>query len=341
MPIVQIILFGFAITNEVHEAKLAILDQSKDYYSQQLIQKLEHSEYFQVYQLISSPSEVQPAFEAGEIKMAIVIPPDFAHTFYHENNAAVQLITDATDPNIATTLQNYASAILLDFQDEMFPLDHLPLTIHAEQRMVFNPALKSVYMFVPGVMTLILMLVSAMMTSIAITREKELGTMEILLVSPIKPVMIITGKVVPYIVLSFINAIIILILSVTIFGMPIKGSLILLLAECGLFVMVALSLGILISSITDSQQTAMMVSMVGLMMPTMLLSGFVFPLESMPMPLRIVANLLPAKWFIIILKSIMLKGGGLKDVWLPTTVLIGMSCFLLLISIRKFKTRLS
>jgi ABC-2 type transport system permease protein len=251
------------------------------------------------------------------------------------------LLTDASDPNTATTLINYASAMIMQYQQELTGELKLPLTITGEVQMVYNPSLKGVFLFVPGVMTLILMLVSAMMTSITITREKELGTMEILLVSPLKPVMIIAGKVVPYIVLSFLIALIILVMGAWVFAMPVKGSLLLLLLECILFGLTALSLGILISSITNSQQTAMMISLMGLMLPTILLSGFVFPLESMPKPLQLLANIIPAKWFNIILKDVMLKGAGLRQVWLPTLILCGMTVFFLAVSIRKFKIRLS
>jgi ABC-2 type transport system permease protein len=206
--------------------------------------------------------------------------------------------------------------------------------------MNYNPELKSVFMFVPGVMTIILMLVSAMMTSISITREKELGTMEILLVSPLKPFQVIVGKVIPYIFLSVINAIVIILLSIFIFKMPVQGSLFLLGAESILFIVNALSLGILISTISKTQQTAMMVSLMGLMLPVILLSGFIFPISSMPLPLQVISNIIPAKWFIIILKGIMLKGVGLAYLWKETLVLLAMTLFFIGLSIKKYKIRL-
>jgi ABC-2 type transport system permease protein len=206
--------------------------------------------------------------------------------------------------------------------------------------MVYNPELKSVYMFVPGVMTIILMLVSAMMTSISITKEKELGTMEILLVSPLKPIQVIVGKVFPYIFLSIINAIVIIVLSIFIFKMPVQGSLFLLGMESVLFIITALSLGILISTISATQQTAMMISLMGLMLPVILLSGFIFPITSMPLPLQVISNIIPAKWFIIIVKGIMLKGVGLQYVWKETLVLIGMTVFFIGLSVKKYKIRL-
>ncbi len=341
MPIVQVIIFGFAITNEIKNADIAVLDQSKDCYSNRLVQKLTAGSYFRVDRNLQTPKTIEAAFREGRIKMAVVIPPRFGESFFHLRKAQVQLLADAGDPNSATTLVNYARAIIGNYQQELNGDITLPLTINTTVRMQYNPALKSVFLFVPGVMTLILLLVSAMMTSITIAREKELGTMEILLVSPLPPHLIVTGKVVPYIVLSFINALVILAMGVWIFGMPIKGSLVLLLAECVLFVLTSLGLGILISTITDKQQTAMMASMMGLLMPTVLLSGFIFPIESMPKPLQWLSNIMPAKWFIIILKDIMLKGSGLREVWPQTLLLAGMTVFFIVLSIRKFKIRLS
>ena len=206
--------------------------------------------------------------------------------------------------------------------------------------MLYNPELKSVFNFVPGVMTVILMLVSAMMTSISITREKELGTMEILLVSPLKPFQVIIGKVFPYIFLSIINAIVILVLGYFVFKMPINGSIFLLAFESILFIISALSLGILISTVSNSQQTAMMLSLMGLMLPVIILSGFIFPINSMPLPMQVISNIIPAKWFIVIVKAIMLKGVGIQYIWKETLVLIGMTVFFITLSIKKYKIRL-
>jgi ABC-2 type transport system permease protein len=196
-------------------------------------------------------------------------------------------------------------------------------------------------MFVPGIITILLMLVCAMMTSISIAREKELGTMEILLVSPLKPIQIILGKVTPYMVLSLINAITILMLGYFVFGMPMRGNLALLLLEALLFIIMALSLGILISTISKTQQIALMISLAGLMMPTILLSGFIFPIENMPVVLQIFSNLMPSKWFIIIIKGIMLKGVGLQYIWKETLIIMLMTAVFIGLSVRNFKIRLA
>jgi ABC-2 type transport system permease protein len=212
--------------------------------------------------------------------------------------------------------------------------------ITPEPVLLFNPELKSVFMFVPGIITILLMLVCAMMTSISIAREKELGTMEVLLVSPLKPFQIILGKVTPYVVLSLVNALTILTLGYFVFGMPMRGNLALLLTEAMLFIMMALSMGILISTIAKNQQIALMISLAGLMLPTILLSGFIFPIENMPVVLQIISNIMPSKWFIIIIKAIMLKGLGLQYIWKETLIIILMTAAFIGLSVRNFKIRL-
>ena len=231
-------------------------------------------------------------------------------------------------------------AIKINKAEEINKYNNPTIQIQTQTQLFYNPELKSVFTFVPGVMTIILMLVSAMMTSISITKEKEMGTMEVLLVSPIRPFQVIIGKVFPYVFLSIINALVILLLGFFVFKMPMEGSYILLAFVSVLFIVTALSLGILISTISNSQQTAMMISLVGLMLPVIILSGFIFPVSSMPLPLQIISNIIPAKWFIIILKAIMLKGAGLFIIWKEILILIGMTVFFIILSIKKYKIRL-
>ncbi len=340
MPIVQILLFGFAITNEINNVDIAILDKSKDVTTQKIINKISSSKYFSLKQMIKNEVEIEAAFKKGQVKAVLVFEKDFSKKLTKENNATVQIITDATDPNTANTISNFISSILQKYQQEINKGLKIPYQIIPEIRMVFNQELKSVFMFVPGVMTIILMLVSAMMTSISITKEKELGTMEILLVSPLKPFQVIIGKVVPYIFLSIINALVIILLSIFIFKMPVQGNLFLLGAESILFIINALSLGILISTISETQQTAMMLSLMGLLLPVMLLSGFIFPISSMPYILQVISKVIPATWYIIIIKGIMLKGVGLAVIWKETLILLGMTVFFIALSIKKYKIRL-
>jgi len=340
MPIVQIMLFGFAITNEINNVDIAILDKSKDVTTKEIVNKISSSKYFSLKQVIKNEAEIEAVFKKGDVKAVLVFEKDFSKNLTKENNATVQIITDATDPNTANTITNFINSILQNYRQEINKGIHIDYQIVPKTRMVYNQELKSVFMFVPGVMTIILMLVSAMMTSISITKEKELGTMEILLVSPLKPFQVIIGKVVPYIFLSVINAVIIIVLSIFIFKMPIEGSLFLLGFESVLFIINALSLGILISTISETQQTAMMLSLMGLLLPVILLSGFIFPINSMPKILQIISNVIPATWYIIILKGIMLKGIGLAILWKETLILLGMTIFFILLSIKKYKIRL-
>ncbi|CAM4121685.1 ABC transporter permease [Gillisia limnaea] len=340
MPIAQILLFGFAITNEINNVEIAILDHSKDATTGEIINKISASKYFSINQFIEQEADIEAAFKKGKIKAVLNFENDFSKNLVKEKQATIQVITDATDPNTANTISNYINSILQNYQLDQNKDIKIVYQIVPQTRMIYNPELKSVFMFVPGVMTIILMLVSAMMTSISITREKELGTMEILLVSPLKPFQVIIGKVVPYIFLSMINAVVIILLSIFIFKMPVQGSLFLLGLESVLFIITSLTLGILISTISATQQTAMMISLMGLMLPVILLSGFIFPISSMPAPLQIISHFIPAKWFIIILKGIMLKGVGISLLWKETLILLAMTLFFIGLSIKKYKIRL-
>ena len=340
MPIVQVLIFGFAISTEIKDARIAILDYSKDHMSLELSNKIISSEYFILDKNLQDEGQIGDVFRAGKVKEVIIFENDFARKLQKEADAAIHIIADASDPNTANLLVNYTNGIIQNYMLEKLGVQGMPIEVNTEYKMLYNPELKSVFMFVPGTITILLMLVSAMMTSISIAREKEMGTMEVLLVSPLKPIQIVVGKVIPYVVLSFINAITILIMAFFIFGMPIHGSLVLLLAESLLFIVMALALGIFISTVAKNQQVAMMMSMFALMLPTILLSGFIFPIENMPMVLQWICNIMPTKWIIIILKDIMLKGVGLAHVWQETLIIFGMTLIFIGLSVRKFKIRL-
>lgn len=340
MPVAQIMLFGFAITNEVKDVKIAILDESKDAVTREISDKMLSSGYFIVYDNLNSVKDIETEFKKGIIKEVIIFEPNFSENLYKLGSANVQLIADASEPNLANMIVGYTSSILMDYQKDIAKSNNILPSINTDIKMRYNPNLKSVFMFVPGLMAVILLLVSALMTSISITKEKEIGTMEVLLVSPLKPFQIIIGKVIPYLLLAFVNAFVILGLAQFVFGVPIAGSTVLLLLESVLFVITSLSLGIFISTVTDNQQAAMMLSLGGLMLPTIILSGYIFPIENMPWPLQLLSNLVPARWFITIVKGIMLKGSGFGYIIKETLVLIGMTVFLIVLSIKKFKIRL-
>ncbi len=279
MPIVQITLFGFALTNEVKNSKIAVLDQSKDPATSELTAEVNASRYFDLAAPLHSPDEIDKTFRRGDAKIVMVLPSSFGDDLKHFNTAQVQLIADASDPNTATTLINYASAVVRDYQQRLIDEQKIPYTINTQVRMLYNPQMKGAYTFVPGVMAMVLMLVCTLMTAITIVREKELGTMEVMLVSPIQPLKIVV--------------------------------------------------------------TAMFISLTGMFLPTIMLSGFMFPIENMPLPLRLLSNVVPAKWFYQIVKSVMIKGLDISGVWKETLILTGMTLVLLSLAIKNFKIRLA
>ena len=341
MPLIQILIFGFALTNEVKNANFVVLDNANDAASHELIAQISASRYFSFAKNIYSNKDIEHVFQTDQAKVALILPPSFASDLEHLNKAQVQIIADAADPNTATTLTSYMSAIIFDYQKALTQNKDLPYTINVTQRMLYNPQLKGAYNFVPGVMAMVLMLVCTMMTAITIVREKERGTMEVMLVSPVQPLKVIIAKAVPYLLLSIVNIISILLLSVFVLDVPIKGSLLLLMAEGTLYIITCLSFGLLISNLTNSQEEAMFISLMAMFLPTIMLSGFMFPIENMPLPLRIISNIVPAKWFFTIIKSVMIKGLGLKFIWKETLILLGMTLLLLALSLKKFKIRLA
>ena len=294
MPVALVIIFGYTISNEFKNASISVIDQSKDALSKSFIEHLTSSGHFRLVSNVNNIEDLETAFKSGAIKMGVVIPPQFESQYYKDKSVTVQIITDATEPNYAATLNNYAMLMIGSFNKDDLSQVQAPYRIDVKMRMFYNPELTGAYNFIPGVVALILMLVSAMMTSLTIAKEKETGTMDLLLVSPLPPLLIILGKVTPYIVLSFIDALIVFAMGYYIFEVPILGSLPLLLLMSLLYLVVALSLGVLISTKSETQQTAMMASMFALLLPTMLLSGFIFPIASMPTFLQFISRIIPA-----------------------------------------------
>lgn len=339
MPVALVLLFGYVVTNEFKDASIVVLDNAHDALSSELRHHLEASGHFLVKADLRSHDEIEAQFKRGNAKLAVVIPPRFEKDFYDKKLTQVQLIADGSEPNYATTLVNYASQMIQRFQQLHSGAGQSPYRVNVETRMVYNSQLRSAYTFVPGVIALILLLISAMMTSLTIAREKENGTMDLLLVSPLPPLLIIVGKVVPYAILSFLSAIMVLVLGYYVFEVPVVGSLPLLLGACLLYLVVSLALGVLISTKAETQQAAMMGSLFSLMMPTMLLSGFIFPVSSMPTLLQYISNVIPATYFIIVLKGIMLKGVGLQFIGWQVVVMCCMAALLLGLAWANFKIR--
>ena len=292
-----------------------------------------------VIRRLHSPADMEASFGRGEIDMALVFSERFSDKLY-TGEARVQLVSDATDPNMATMQAGYAANIISSAGQEMLPPGVHAAAIVPQLKLLYNPQMKSAYNFVPGVMGLILMLICAMMTSISIVREKEKGTMEVLLVSPVKPLFIILAKAVPYFVLSFVNLTTILLLSVYVLNVPVAGSLFWLVVVSLLFIFVSLALGLLISTVTRTQVAAMLVSGLMLMMPTMLLSGMIFPIESMPVILQAISAVLPARWYIQAVRKLMIEGVDVSLVLMEVGILATMAVLLITVSFKKFKHRL-
>jgi len=340
MPVVMMLIFGFALSTEVRNASVAILDQAGDDVSMELIQKLGESPYIDIRYKLSRFNELETLFKENRARVGIVFPARLQQDLIGAGESSIQVIGNAVDPNTTNTSIQYITAIIADYQQSLWKEQELPYKINTEYRMLYNPQLESTFNFVPGVMTLILMLLGAMMTSVSIVREKELGTMEVLLVSPMHPLMVILSKAVPYLVLCFIDVLIILLLAYTVLGMPLRGSILLLLGSCILFIFTTLSLGLLISTLVESQQVAMFMSLVGFLMPALVFGGYMFPIENMPLILRVISHAVPTRWFFEILKEIMVKGLGLGFIIKQLVILSGMTLFFLFIAIRKFKIRL-
>lgn len=339
MPVVLIILFGFALSTEVRNVNIAILSPSSDPTVRQIAERLDASEYFTVTQWLDRPEEIDEVMKSGEVQLVVAFGQNFSGGMLSPDGSQMQLIVDASDANMAQSYTSYASGIIAAFGNEMAS-GGTESGILTQVQFLYNPQMKSAYNFVPGIMGLIMMLICTMMTSISIVREKETGTMEVLLVSPVRPIYIVVSKMVPYFVLSCINLATILLLSVFVLGVPVAGSLAALWLVSLIYIIANLSLGLLISTMAQQQVIALMFSGLLLMMPTMLLSGMVFPIESMPWPLRGISCILPARWYITVVRKLMIQGLPMIYAWKEIVILASMAVVLIGASLKKLNNRL-
>jgi len=327
-PVVQVLIFGFAVRTDVRDIAIAIVDPTPDVATLELRERIAASDRFHVVSVAPSAHALDRQFREGTVRQALVLPADVERRLGRGDSLPLQLLTDGSDPNTGGIMQGYASAIIDRWYRDAVP-GREGLRIEPRSRMRYNPTLESAHLFVPGLVAFVLTIISALMTAISICREKETGTMEMLLVSPIRPTAIVAGKVMPYIVLGFVSVVLVLVAARIVFGVPLRGSLVLLLLESGLYIITALALGIVISTKAPNQRTAMIAALAGLMMPTLLLSGFIFPIDSLPTVLQWISHLVPARWFLTIVRGIMLKGAGLATLWQETLILAAMTLFLL------------
>lgn len=349
MPVVMIILFGFALSTEIRDVKVAVFDSSKDAATARIVNQLDASEYFTVTASLRNEDEVLQAFMDNTADIALIFEDDFYHRVMHEGQGNIQVIVDGSNTNVGSMAVFYVSSIVSSFQKELAQEASMsgtdgavsaPVRIHTSTRMMYNPQMKSAFNFVPGVMGMILMLICAMMTSVSIVREKERGTMEVLLVSPVKPFSVILAKAIPYFVVSALILAIVLCLSVFLIKVPISGSLLWVVLVSLVFILVSLSIGILISTLVSQQEVAILISGMVLMLPTMLLSGMLFPIESMPRVLQWVSYCVPAKWYIEAIRVMMIQGLGIRYCLDSVLVLCGFLTVITGLSVIKFKDRL-
>jgi ABC-2 type transport system permease protein len=339
MPLVQVVLFGFALRSDVRDIRLVVIDPSSDHATLALRSRFVGTGRFRVVADAPSADVLEPLFRQGKADAALVIDPEFGSNLDRGLPARLLLVTDASDPNTGTTMQAYTRAVINDYQADLRASTGAARIV-PQTRMRFNPTLESVNLFVPGLIALVLTLVSALMTAISLSREKERGTLEILLVSPLRPPQIIVGKVLPYLLLAFANVVTALVAAWAVFRVPFRGSVLLLVGESLIYSIVSLALGVLIASRTPTQRAAMLGALLGTMLPNVLLSGMIFPIASMPGWLQPITNVVPARWFIVISRGIMLKGVGLGHLWRETLVLVAMMGLFLIVSVRSFKPRL-
>jgi ABC-2 type transport system permease protein len=339
LPLAQVVVFGFALRTDVNDVRIAFVDPAPDHATSALRGRFAGNGRFRVVGTAPSTAAIEPLFRRGEADVAVVFEAGFAGQLAAGTPARLLVISDASDPNTGSRIQAYASAVISDYQAAL-GAGRGAVRIVPQTRMRFNPTLESVNLFVPGLIALVLTLVSALMTAISLSREKERGTLEVLLVSPLRPWQIIIGKVMPYLLLAFANVATALLSAWIVFGVPFRGSLVLLLGASILYSMVGLAIGVLIAARTTSQRAAMLGAMAGTMLPNTMLSGMIFPIASLPAVLQPVTVIIPARWFIVISRGIMLKGTGLAHLWEELVILVVMLAVFLLLAIRSFKARL-
>lgn len=339
MPLIMMLLFGFAISTDVKDVRLVAVTTSADHLTQRMLTRLDASEYFILTHTVQTTAEAEQLIRNGQAEIAIVFSSRFADRL-PKSQGQVQLILDGADPNQASMQGAYATQILQAGMAEATSAAHVPQSTEIITRLLYNPQMKSAYNFVPGIMGLLLLLICAMMTSVSIVREKERGTMEVLLVSPIRPLLILIAKAVPYFLLSIIILLFILGISNFVLKVPVSGNLLAILTLCLLYIFLALCLGLLISVVAKTQLQALLISGMLMLMPNLLLSGMIYPIESMPLPLQWFSAIIPARWFIAAIRKLMVMGVGLQMVGRELLILTAMSLLILGIALKKFKTRL-
>ena len=340
LPIMQMILFGFAISTEIRNIRFGVFNPKKDEVSLKLVEHFRNNNYFTYIEDITDPNHYTDYFKQNKVDMILVFENNFEYKLTHQGEAHIQILTDGIDPNSSTAIANYAQQIIQKYQQENAKQAPNGNVIIPQIRLLYNPQMKSAFNFVPGVMGLVLTIICAMMTAVSIVREKERGSIEVLLVSPMKPIYIMISKMLPYLVISAFLMLLVILLSIFMLGVPMAGSYVTFCLISLVFVIAMLAMGLLISTMVENQVIAMLISGMGLMMPTALLSGMIFPIDNMPWLLRGISFILPARWFIAAVRKVMIEGLSFVFIYKEFIILCFMTFVLLIISLKKFKIRL-
>jgi ABC-2 type transport system permease protein len=340
LPIIQMILFGFAISIEIKNVRFGVFNPQKDAVTLKLEEHFRNNHYFTYIEDVTDPNHFTDYFKQDKVDMILVFENNFEYKLAHQRTANIQILTDGIDPNSSTAIANYANQIIQKYQQENAIQAPAGNIIIPQIKLLYNPQMKSAFNFVPGVMGLVLTIICAMMTAVSIVREKERGSMEVLLVSPVKPIYVMIAKMLPYLVISTIIMLLIILLSIFMLGVPMAGSYVTFCLVSLIFVIAMLAVGLLISTLVDNQVIALLISGMGLMMATALLSGMIFPVDNMPWLLRTISLFLPARWFIAAIRKVMIEGLEFVYIYKEFIILCFMTLVLLIISLRKFKIRL-
>jgi ABC-2 type transport system permease protein len=349
LPVLMLILYGYAINLDVRHLRTAILDEDRTSASREFIRSLQHNEYFDMVLYLGRPEEADMVLARGGAKLVFVIPRGFGRDVASGKRPQVQALIDGSDSTTATIAQSYVLGFLqtisVDYARRQaaragLPAERLAMPFDFQPRVWYNPEMKSTYFIVPGLIAVILMQISALLTSLTIVRERERGTIEQLVVSPIMPHELMIGKIVPYVIIAFADVLLVLAAGRLLFGVPLRGSVVLLLVHSAVFLFASMGIGLLISVIARTQLVAFIAAILGTMLPSVLLSGFMFPISAMPQVLQYLTYLIPARYFIVILRGIFLKGTGPEVLWKPTLSLIVFGLIAIAVSVRRFQKKL-
>jgi len=347
-PIIQLLLLGYAVNLDVRDIPTIVCDLDRTKTSRELLSEFSHSGYFNLKSYVSKIDQVDRYLDNGKVSIAIVIPPGYGNKVISGRPAQLQIIADGSETNSATIGLNYASMIvakylqniILQRRDRTFFCPYIQAKINPKIRIWYNPELKSRNFMVPGVLGLLLMVMTMILTSLATVKEKEIGTMEQLIVTHIKPYQLIIGKLAPFTLIGLIDVILVLLVATFWFNIPVKGNVPLLFGLCAIFLLTTLGLGLFVSTVSKTQQQAMMTAAFFVMIPMMFLSGFVFPIENMPKIIQFFTYLLPLRYFFVIVRGIFLKGVGIQELWDEMIILFVFGVVILFLSILRFQKKL-